>query len=92
MGKIEVCPRAVLESLDFPVIKELLSQSTHSEATLPLVETLRPISDSAEIKERLRLVTEMRAIRDDGGEFPIDTFDDVENEIGILGKEGGAST
>ena len=89
MGKIEVCPRAVLESLDFPVIKELLSQSIHSEATLPLVEALRPISDIAEIKDRLRLVTEMRAIREDGGEFPIDSFENVENEIGILGKEGG---
>ncbi|MCH7495146.1 MAG: hypothetical protein IH825_03495, partial [Candidatus Marinimicrobia bacterium] len=89
MGKIEVCPRAVLESLDFPVIKELLSQSIHSEATLPLVEALRPISDIAEIKDRLRLVTEMRTIREDGGEFPIDSFENVENEIGILGKEGG---
>ncbi len=89
MGKIEVCPRAVLESLDFPVIKELLSQSIHSEATLPLVEVLRPIADITEIKERLRLVTEMLTIREDGGEFPIDSFENVENEIGILGKEGG---
>lgn len=88
MVRNEVCSAAVLESLDFPVIKELLSGSTHSEATLKLVDELRPIANLKEIEYQLRLVTEMRKIHDDGERFPIDTFESIEKEIAVLNKEG----
>ncbi len=88
MARNEVCSAAVLESLDFPVIKELLSRSIHSDATRRLVDELRPTADFKEIEYQLRLVTEMRRILDDGEQFPIDTFESIENEIGILNKKG----
>ena len=88
MARSEVCSVAVLESLDFPVIKELLSSSTRSEATQKLVDGLHPTSDIEEIDYQLRLVTEMRQILDDGEQFPMDTFENIENEIAVLNKKG----
>lgn len=88
MARSEVCTAAVLESLDFPVIKELLSRSIHSNTTQKLVDELRPTADFREIEYQLRLVTEMRRILDDGEQFPIDNFESVEEEIAVLNKEG----
>ncbi|MCZ6595619.1 MAG: hypothetical protein O6943_12000, partial [Bacteroidetes bacterium] len=88
MVRNEVCSIAVLESLDFPVIKELLSGSTHSESTRKLIDELLPTAISKEIEYQLRLVTEMRHILDDGEQFPIDSFESVDNEINVLNKEG----
>jgi len=88
MVRNEVCSIAVLESLDFPVIKELLSGSTHSETTLQLIDELRPTANYGNIEYQLRLVTEMRQILDDGEQFPIDSFESIDNEITVLNKEG----
>ena len=88
MVRNEVCSNAVLESLDFPVIKELLSGPTHSEATRKLIAELRPTAHHEDIEYQLRLVTEMRQILDDGEQFPIDSFESIESEITVLNKEG----
>ncbi|MCH8301018.1 MAG: endonuclease MutS2 [Candidatus Marinimicrobia bacterium] len=88
MAKNEVCTESVLESLDFPFIKELLFKSLHSEASAPLVEALKPTSTIADLKHKLQLVTEMRAIHSDGERFPIEQFEDIESGIGVLKKEG----
>ena len=88
MARSEVCSAAVLESLDFPVIIELLSGSIHSDATQSLVDDLHPTSNIEVIDYQLRLVTEMRRILDDGEKFPIDTFESIENEIAVLNKKG----
>jgi len=88
MAKSEVCTESVLESLDFPFIKELLFKSLHSEASIPLVESLKPISNSSDLTHKLQFVTEMRAVNSDGERFPIDQFDDIEGGISVLKKEG----
>ena len=88
MAKSEVCTESVLENLDFPFIKELLFKSLHSEASKPLFEALKPTSIISDLKNKLQLVTEMRAIDSDGERFPIDRFDDIEGGISVLKKEG----
>ena len=88
MAKIEVCTESVLESLDFPFIKELLFTSLHSEASAALVEAIKPTSSISELEHNLQLVTEMRSIDSDGERFPIDQFEDIEEGIRALKKEG----
>jgi len=77
-----------LKSLEFDKVLALVAGFAASEPAREEIAALRPATDPAEVRERLRASAEMAELRRHAGSIPISEFSDIRGLILAAAREG----
>lgn len=73
-----------IEDLEFPTVREWLANYTIGPTAKQRLEQLEPEKDFKQIKHALAIVSELKAIRDEGETFPRLEFEELKDEIRLI--------